>query len=320
MPDILLILSGQKSSATVADTGPVADLHVWLKPHASPLSGSPAASVDPAGLAGLPMELAVGPVTAVGLDFEQFPDATDGYWCLASPVHLRADLSSVLLFGPESLAMTDAEAQTLADTFNTHFADRGLWLGVHSGQGWLLRSEAPLGPALPPVAKASLDIRSLGQEARPWQALLMEIQMLFHGHEINVQRQSKGLPAINGLWPEGCGSLVENDIRGQAAPWVKAVVSDTAWAKGLARVCDLPLLPLDTPMAQGQLWCCAEPSAGLDLLKRAYGWQAAAKGREVWCTFDGSVWRLRKPGLLARLFAGFLDDRTSFQNQWRQNR
>lgn len=305
MPDILLTFSGPDGLGTPLSTGPGETLTKWLKGQARPLSDD-LAPVRLPELLGLPEGLATGPLSALGLGLEVKKAPFDEHWCLASPLHLRADLSSVLLFGPESLAMQDAEAQALADAFNAHFADRGLWLGVHPGQGWLLRSNSALGPALPPAAQASLDIRALGPAVRPWQALLLEIQMLFHGHEINRARATTGQPTINGLWPQGCGQLPAEEGRGQGASWIKAMVANSPWAKGLAKVCGLPFLSMDTPMAAGQLWCCTEVEAPLTLLQQALDWQSTAKGREVWCHLEGQgSWRLERPGFFAGLMWRF---------------
>lgn len=328
MPDILLFLSRSNDVH--------AEVHAWLERHARPLS----VQTGLLSLLGLPAETAAGPITAVGLGLTGMspsmmknplptpPEPVEGpqgegtkehcvtctlkdraaSWCLASPLHLRADLSSVLLFGPESLAMTDAEAQSLAGGFNRHFADRNLRLAVNPGQGWLLHSEMSLGANLGPAARASLDIRDLGPEARPWQALLLEIQMLFHAHPINAGRQSRGLPVINGLWPEGCGSLADIPAV-QTAPWLKMLVSESPWVKGLAQLSAVPCVSLDTAMAQGQVWYLPDGHDKADdclaICHKALTWQAANKGAEVWLKAGDQVWQSRQPGLLSRLFGYF---------------
>lgn len=305
MPNIFLVLHGSTPLEGEIQKRQEAQLFGWLQANAAPLSVSEASTLDLSGLFGLSTEMALAPLTALGLGFETFPAASGRDWCLASPLHLKPDLGSVLLFGPEALAMSDAEAQALAAAFNAHFEDRGLWLGTHPNQGWLLGSETRLGPRLPSVQVASLDIRALGPEARPWQVLLLEVQMLFHGHEVNKTRQAQGLPTINGLWPEGCGSVSQVNASVGSAAWIKALVAETAWAKGLAQVCDLPLLSLDAALEQGQLWYCEQPEVFEVLLQRAFDWQTAIKGREVWCHLQGQGgWRLGRPGLWARLRRG----------------
>lgn len=304
MPDILLVLppsmGGPRTDAEVDDQAgaQMKSGHlVWLARHARRLS-LPLSDTDVLSLLGLPPDAPTGPLSALGAGL----DAGQGHWCLARPLHLRADLSTLLLFGPASLAMSAAEAQALAEAFNAHFDDRGIRLYPRAGQGWLLRSETPLGPGLGPVERANPDLRGLGQEARPWQGLLMETQMLFHGHEVNAERQRQQRPMINGLWPEGCGSLPALEAgEPHKAAWVTSLVAESDWAKGLAMHSGLPLAPLDSHMNQGQLWLLSEDRDVASVLERALSWQTSARGREVWVGWQGAGWRLERPGWLARL-------------------
>jgi hypothetical protein len=289
MPDILLVLS-----RLMTEIQPGTASSAWLARYARPLSRQAMSDTEMFGLLGLPCDAPAGPITALGAGL----DAALGHWCLARPLHLRADLSSLLLFGPASLAMNDAEAQSLADAFNAHFVDQGLSLHPCSEQGWLVHSRTDVGPGLGPVDAANPDLRSLGLAARPWQALLMEIQMLFHGHGVNVERQRQQRPIINGLWPEGCGALPAVQA---GAPWIEALVAEGDWAKGLAMLSGLPLAPLASEMDQGQLWYLSEPCDVLDVLHRAQTWQAKAKGREVWVLHQGSGWRFKPSGWQAWL-------------------
>lgn len=42
-----------------------------------------------------------------------------------------------------------------------------------------------------------------GPSSRTWRRLANELQMLWHSHPVNLARQERGLPVINGLWFEG---------------------------------------------------------------------------------------------------------------------
>ena len=138
-------------------------------------------------------------------------DAESGWWLRADPVHLEADRHQVLLRDARNLAVSPREAQTLVREFNQTFAADGLMLFSWHAARWYLR--LPVDPGLrtvPLMEAAGRDISSAlptGRGARRWRTLLTEVQMLFHASEVNQERESRGLPAINGIWFWGGGLL-----------------------------------------------------------------------------------------------------------------
>lgn len=129
-----------------------------------------------------------------------------------SPVHLQATLDHLILHPPAVLSISAGEADALLDTANRHLgpdgislhrADASLWT-LH-GTGWrdldLASSAAAQGRNVDHYMPAGGD----GRRAR---ALLNELQMLWHEHPVNLQRQADGRPAVNSIWYEGqCPSL-----------------------------------------------------------------------------------------------------------------
>ncbi|MBI5462436.1 MAG: hypothetical protein HY941_09660 [Gammaproteobacteria bacterium] len=127
----------------------------------------------------------------------------------ADPVHLRADQQRLVLFDAEHLHITSDEAQALAAAFNHLYAADGLRLEALTPTRWYLH--LPKQPELcttPLVRVVGRDIDAhlpTGHEARDWRRFLNEVQMLFHDHPVNREREARGQPLINSLWLWGGG-------------------------------------------------------------------------------------------------------------------
>jgi hypothetical protein len=169
-------------------------------------------------------------------DTGQPPDT----WLMrADPVHLRADQSCLRLFDSHSFAISRQEADALVAVFNSHFGDSGWTLAAPHPQRWyLMLPQSPSLQTLSPARVAGQDIDPClprGTEAAGWHALLNEIQMLFHTHPVNLERERRGEPAINSIWPWGGGQLPE-----QIKPRVTRVFADELLAAGLGQHAALP--------------------------------------------------------------------------------
>lgn len=168
-------------------------------------------------------------------------DAGPCYWLRADPVHLRADRSRLVLFGPEPLAIRQDEADALAASFNALYQPDGLRLFTPCPQRWYLQvAESPRLATRPLAEVIGRDIdRQLprGEDASHWHARLNEIQMLFHAHAVNEQRAAGGRPTINSLWLWGGGRM-------PATVWAQDawVHGDDPLARALARAAGVPLL------------------------------------------------------------------------------
>lgn len=169
-------------------------------------------------------------------------------WCLrADPVYLHADRDRVLLFDASVLQLSVAEAHTLAQAFNEHFADRGWRVEPRHPRRWYLKLTADPGirtHALPLVA--GRDIRRMlpsgtdeAAQGKFWRALANEVQMLFHGNPVNEARAAQGALPINGLWFWGSGRLP----RPTPVTW-SAIHGGSPVATGLARLHEIPQYPL----------------------------------------------------------------------------
>jgi hypothetical protein len=224
---------------------------------------------------GLPA-LAAGALSVLG----QGGDPGNASWARADPVHLQLMRDRVVIVPAEAIGVTAAEAEALGTALRAHFAGR-LELVVHAPERWSARLAEPLAlPALPPLDVA-------GRPAAPaaaGDALLTEIQMVLHAHEVNEAREAQGRPAINSLWLWGGGAAPKE---AQTA-WSSMTTGDPL-VHGLARAAGLR----SRPPSPGAQWLERAPGEGrhlvvLDVLRapaaladaQAYGEGLAALERE----------------------------------------
>ena len=156
------------------------------------------------------------------------------YWLRADPVHLRLEGNRLLLADSSAFALSQTEADSLADSLNAHFSGDGLAFFPLRPHRWYLRLAQA--PALETTALARAAGRSVdnllprGTDSPGWRARLNEIQMLLHGHAVNEKREAAGALPINSVWVWGGGALP------QAAPApFHALWSADPFAAGLAQ-------------------------------------------------------------------------------------
>ena len=157
------------------------------------------------------------------------------YWLYADPVHLMLQRDYFTLEEPLPLALSRQDANSILTTLNQHFAQDGMKFYLGNTGRWYLRLEAPAEIiTTTPEAALGLDVGPFlpkGSDASKWNQLLNEMQMLLHTHAINQVRESMGELPANSLWLWGGGALP-----GHSKTSAKAVFSDHALAKGLARL------------------------------------------------------------------------------------
>lgn len=135
------------------------------------------------------------------------PHPSDGtVWCCV-PVHFALARDHMLVSALDATVTRDdivGLMQVAADVAGQHGASI-----VEQGGHWFVRTEAPW-----QLATVALDAalgRSLtecwpeGADALRWRKLLTEVQVEWHQHPINEQREEQGRPEINGLWLHGGG-------------------------------------------------------------------------------------------------------------------
>jgi hypothetical protein len=133
----------------------------------------------------------------------------EAFWYRADPVHFKADMDHALLFDCQRLNIIQDEALSLVESFNQHFLEDGLKLVVAHKDRWYLQSKIRLdiettclGDA---IGRNVSHFLPTGKDALNWRKFLNEAQMLFHSHQVNESRESKGELTINSLWLWGEG-------------------------------------------------------------------------------------------------------------------
>ncbi|MBK1649541.1 phosphoglycerate mutase [Rhabdochromatium marinum] len=237
-------------------------------------------------------------IRALGLDAafaEQLPTAPyclavdhpnwdrTGFWLHADPVHLRADRDQLRLFDSQALAIQPDEARQLVAELNAHFRADGLRLYAPVPERWYLRAPEPLQlhtRSLRSVMGAPLaEAMPGGADARRWNALMNEAQMLMHQSSVNQARTAAGRPMINGLWCSGPGAYAALEL----AADFKLVIAEDLLPLGLAQAGQVPsshpedpgLLPQLERLHSGRV-LLIELRLGDALLRRDLtGWEQA---------------------------------------------
>lgn len=180
------------------------------------------------------------PVAAISLHGEC--GVREGHWLRADPVHVRVGNDAITLHHPAVLEITREEAAQLTGALQRLFADDGFEFRAPSPERWYVRvppgevpRTAPLDEAL---ARNVFGLLPRGEGRVNWPAALTEAQMLLSTQEVNVQRESRGQPAINGVWFWGGGALPATLPRPYAL-----VYADDPLAAGLARLSGAALHP-----------------------------------------------------------------------------
>jgi hypothetical protein len=205
----------------------------------------------------------------------------DGWWMHADPVFLKPDGDRLLLFDGHGLDIQPTEAERLAVMFNAHYRERGWRIEVGHPRRWYLRlASAPEVQTHPLSEVVGRNIDSfLPQETAgaDWRFVTNEVQMLFHGAEVNREREARGVPPINSLWFWG-GGRAPTSLPGRFSK----VYAGRVFPRGLAVLAGLQAHPLPAhaeellhgPLLGEQL--LVNPSLQRHVLDADYpGWKAA---------------------------------------------
>jgi hypothetical protein len=227
----------------------------------------------------------------------------DSAWVLrADPVHLRAGMGELVLTDGAELAISAAEAASLAAEINAQLDDPGLRLEPLAPKRWYLRlDEAPRLATRAPwdvVGAPVGESLATGDDAARWRTLLNDIQMILHASPVNHARERRGELPVNSLWPWGGGYMPRVPVSAWQGVW-----SDEVLAAGLALMAgtDSQTLPAD---ARG--WLVRATSPGRHLLVSCAGYVAARS-----CDVD--AWRRFIGGIERDWMAPFLDALASGQ-------
>lgn len=167
--------------------------------------------------------------------------AVEGDWLCADPVHLHFAREHLLLSDATELDITAQEAAALIERLNAFFAEAEPGLGSFEAvtpARWYMRLAGPARARFvalnDAVGRPVAHFLPEGEDARRWQRLASEAQILLHDHPLNRAREAEGRRTINSLWLWGAGAI-PSGIRAPA----RAVQADDVLARGLARAAGL---------------------------------------------------------------------------------
>ena len=150
----------------------------------SPTGGSPA--------------LATALMNALGLT----PAA--GTWFILHPVHIHIARDHLVLTDMRQLTLPEPESRALFETAQPLFEEAGKALMYGNAQTWFARADdwADLETSTPDAACGhNIDIwMPKGSAARDWRRLQNEVQMHWHTHPVNAEREARRDKVVNSLW------------------------------------------------------------------------------------------------------------------------
>jgi len=204
---------------------------------------------------GAKTEASAGPSAAFaagamrGFKLEQ----ADGHWFIVNPVHVQIARNHLLMEDARQLPLIEADARALFESAKPYFDEIGQPLLYGDAQTWFMRADHWKG-----LRTATLDAAT-GQNLVAWmpegpgaqacRKLQNEIQMLWHAHPVNLQRQQRGLKPINSFWLWGGADagLADANFDGAATPLL--VLDAQPWLAALAGNLAIAPASLETAMA-----------------------------------------------------------------------
>ncbi len=159
-------------------------------------------------------------------------------WFIINPAHIDIARSHLSVGDMRQLQLDDSHAHALFDTARPLFDEIGKMLLYGDAHTWFMRAGdwSALQTASPDAAAGQnlTDWLPTGPLAADFRKLQNEVQMLWFEHPANVEREGRGLAAINSFWPwalADAGAAVAHApaLTSAAVPaWLSATASGPA--------------------------------------------------------------------------------------------
>ncbi|MDB5907837.1 MAG: hypothetical protein JWP34_1951, partial [Massilia sp.] len=162
-------------------------------------------------------------------------DPAGGTWFIVNPAHIEIARSHLAMADMRRLGLVDSHSRALFDSAIPYFDETGNTLLYGDALTWFMRADAwsALDTASPDAAVGMnlTDWMPSGAPSLAYRKLQNEVQMLWHQHPANVEREARGFAAINGFWPWGAATLA--DVAAPTAvlagaelpPWLAAIAT-----------------------------------------------------------------------------------------------
>jgi hypothetical protein len=169
-------------------------------------------------------------------------DPAGDSWFIINPAHIDIARNHLSIGDMRRLHLDDSHARALFDTARPLFDELGKTLLYGDAHTWFMRAGDWSGmQTASPDAAVGMNLTDwlpTGPAAVEFRKLQNEVQMLWFEHPANVERESRGLPAINSFWPWAMADA------GAVSTFVPAFATAAvpAWLAALAN-CPAPALP-----------------------------------------------------------------------------
>lgn len=137
-----------------------------------------------------------------------------GHWFILQPVHLHVARDHLVLTDLRQLVLDEPESRALFEAARPLFEEIGMSLLYGDARHWFVRADdwADLHTATPDAASGhNIDIwLPKGKHERAWRRLQNEVQMTWHAHAVNAEREARGANPVNALWLWGGTAVTEH--------------------------------------------------------------------------------------------------------------
>lgn len=240
------------------------------------------------------------PPLAHALMNEKGLKADGGYWFALQAAHFHIARDHLVLTDLRQLNLDDRESRILFDAALPLFEELGHEVRYGGPTLWFLRADGwqDLRTTTPDAATGhNVDVwLPSGERAREWRKLHNEVQMLWHMHPLNDEREMRGERRVNALWLWGGASAADAPAAAADAPQVDDALLAHAlagdWGRWLAAMKDVDskrIAPLLDALKSGDL---DRLTLQLTDATRLRSWRATRAGmRKFWA--KPSLSRLR---------------------------
>jgi hypothetical protein len=213
-------------------------------------------------------------------------------WGLLTPCHWHVATDQVTMMAPDELQLDEATSRALLAAVQALFSSEGFVLCYGAPTRWHLAhaSLRELPTASPDRVIGRAIDPWLPRSARLWRRLQNEVQMAWHEHPLNTEREARGLPPVNSLWLSGCGphqpAAMPADLVVDDRLRRPALAEDWgAWMAAWQALDAGPVAALAGRAAR--LTLCGEASSASWALSPASAWQRLAAR---WRSADARPW------------------------------
>ncbi|WP_132259367.1 hypothetical protein [Paucimonas lemoignei] len=149
--------------------------------------------------------------------------ADSGTWFIVQPVHFHIARDHLVLTDPRQLNLPDEESRILFEAARPLFEEAGKTLVYGDAATWFVQADDwhGLRTATPDAACGhNIDIwMPKGDAELAWRKLQNEVQMHWHMHELNAQREARGAKMVNSLWLWGGSTVSHGAQASKTAPY-----------------------------------------------------------------------------------------------------